>query len=147
MDPGMIREEIEKALPQVREMLEADPYSEGIIISKPYGLSMKFVATPIDDGWQLNFVTQIIALPLWRTSDREVEIVVNPVVDVRFDDYVPEALQVALLADLAPRFMELGPGEEETLSGELVSAVIRHGVEGFSVSDVTWKDAWEPLYV
>jgi len=147
MDPGMIREEIEKALPQVREMLEADPYSEGILISKPYGLSMKFVATPIDDGWQLNFVTQIIALPLWRTSDREVEIVVNPVVDVRFDDVVPEALQVTLLADLAPRFMELGPGEEETLSGELVSAVIRHGVEGFSVSDVTWKDAWEPLYV
>lgn len=147
MDPSMIREEIEKALPQVREMLEADPYSEGIIISQPYGLSMKFVATPIDDGWQLNFVTQIIALPLWRTSEREVEIVVNPVVDVRFDDFIPEALQVTLLADLAPRFMELGPGEEETLSGELVSAVIRHGVEGFSVRGVEWKDAWEPLYV
>lgn len=147
MDAEMVKEEIQKALPQVREMLQADPYAEGIIISQPYGLSMKFVAVPIDDGWQLNFVTQIIALPLWRTSDREVEIVVNPVVDVRFDDQVPEALQVALLADLAPRFMELGPGEEETLSGELVSAVIRHGVEGFSVSDVTWKDAWEPLYV
>jgi hypothetical protein len=147
MDAEMIREEIEKALPQIREMLEADPYAQGIIVSKPYGLSMKFFATPIDDGWQLNFATQIIVLPLWRTSDREVEIVVNPVVDVRFEDDVPEDLQVTLLADLAPRFMELAPGEEEKLTGELVSALIQHGVEGFSVRNVEWKDAWEPLYV
>lgn len=147
MSPDMVREEIEKALSQIKDMIENDPYSQGIIVSKPYGLSMKFAPTPIDDGWQLTFVTQIIALPLWRTSDREVEIVVNPVVDVRFDDYVPEDLQITLLADLAPRFMELGPGEEEELSGELVSAVIRHGVDGFSVRDVEWKEAWEPLYV
>lgn len=147
MTPGMVREEIEKALPLARQMLQEDPYAEGIIISQPYGLSMKFIAVPIDEGWQLNFVTQIIALPLWRTSDREVEIVINPVVDVQFDDFVPEALQISLLADLAPRFMELAPGEEEVLNGELVSALIRHGVEGFSVRDVTWKDAWEPLYV
>lgn len=147
MDGEMIREEIEKALPQIKDMLEADPYAQGIIVSKPYGLSMKFFATPIDDGWQLNFATQIIALPLWRTSDREVEIVVNPVVDVRFDDAVPEDLQITLLADLGPQLMDLAPGEEETLSGELVSALIRHGVEGFSVQSVEWKDAWEPLYV
>lgn len=147
MDAEMVREEIEKALPQIREMLQADPYAQGIIVSKPYGLSMKFFATPIDDGWQLNFATQIIVLPLWRTSEREVEIVVNPVVDVRFEGDVPEALQVTLLADLAPRFMELAPGEEETLTGELVSALIEHGERGFSVRNVEWKEAWEPLYV
>lgn len=147
MDAEMIREEIEKALPQIRDMLEADPYAQGIIISKPYGLSMKFFAVPLDDGWQLNFATQIITLPLWRTSDREVEIVVNPVVDVRFEDDVPQDLQISLLADLGPRLMELAPGEEEMLDGELVSALIRHGVEGFSIRNVEWKEDWEPLYV
>jgi hypothetical protein len=147
LDPDDVREEIEKALPRVKEMLEADPYAQGIIISKPYGLSMKFFAVPIPEGWQLDFATQIITLPLWRTSDREVEIVLNPVAGVAFDNDASEEIQLAVLGDLGPEFMMLAPGESELMTGELVSALITHGPDGFMVADATWKEDWEPLYV
>jgi hypothetical protein len=147
LGPDDVRQEIEKALPQVKEMLEADPYAQGIIVSKPYGLSMKFFPVPIEDGWQLDFATQIISLPLWRTSDREVEIVLNPVAGVTFEDGVPEEIQLAVLGDLGPEFMMLAPGESELMTGEIVSALISHGPEGFMVADAAWKEDWEPLYV
>lgn len=147
MDPEMIREEIEKALPEVRKILLDDPYAEGIIISKPYGLSLKFIPVAQDDGFLLRFVTQIIVLPLWRTSDREVEIVLNPVVPVEFEEMVPEDIQLAVLGDLGPEFMVLGPGESELMTGEIVSALITHGPEGFTVADAAWKENLEPLSV
>lgn len=145
LSPQMIVEEIEKALPQIKEMLEEDPYAQGILISKSYGLSMKFFAIPLEDGWQLDFATMIIAMPLWRTSSREVEIAINPVVPVHFEPSISENLQLALLADLAPRFMELAPGEEDRMAGELVRALVAHEDDGFHVSDADWKDDWRPF--
>jgi hypothetical protein len=143
LDPDDVRDEIEKALPHVKQILEDDPYAQGIIVSKPYGLSMKFFAVPITDGWQLDFATQIITLPLWRTSDREVEIVLNPVADVLFEEGIPEDLQIAVLGDLGPEFMYLGPGESEEMTGEIASALIRHGENGFEVEDAAWKEGSE----
>lgn len=147
LTPEMIREEIEKALPQIKEMLEDDPYAQGIVISKSYGLSMKVFGIEMPDGWQLDFATMIIAMPLWRTSDREVEIAVNPVVPVHFENSIAEDLQLALLADLAPRFMELSRGEEDNMAGEIVSALVAHQEDGFHVSDASWNENWQPLDV
>lgn len=147
LTPDMIREEIERALPDVKTILEDDPYAEGIIFSKPYGLSMKFIPVATEDGFVLRFVTQIIALPLWRTSDREVEIVVNPVVPVKFEDAVPESLQLAVVGDLGPEFMMLAPGQSEKMTGELVKARIHHSEDGFQVADAAWKNEGEPFYV
>lgn len=145
IDPDTISRVIHGALPRLKEMIESEGLAEGILVSDENGLSMKFFTVPIRDGWRLDFATLIVGAPLYRTSEREVMIKVNPIVPVIFDREIPPDLQTAVVAEILPDLDDLEIGDVEHLGGEIARAIVERTDEGFEVSDAEWAAEFEPL--
>src|SRR5579871_462511 len=145
IDLDTINRVIFNALPRIKEMIESEGVAEGILVSDENGLSMKFFSVPTRDGWRLSFVTLIVGAPLYRTSDREVMIKVNPIVPVLFDREILPDLQTAVIAEILPDLGDLEIGDVEHLGGEIARAIVERTDEGFEISDAEWAAEFEPL--
>jgi len=141
----LLQTKITEALPQIKDIILADPSIEGVIISRKTGMAIAFAARLTDaGGMTVAMKTILSSREFVPKSIRDYIVRINPSLEVRFLKVFSESMRLFVMDTLSDVFEELEDDASYHLRSEMVSYWVERNGNIFEIDEAEWlKDVYE----